>query len=206
MDEGYAMKKKILFIFAGFLIGVIVCYATFEGVTRTGDDKFCLVCHEMTPMGIAYRNDIHGGAGKIGIKAQCVDCHLPHNNVFNYVLTKAKNGIVEGAIHFFGDVDNIDWYTNRAKRDEFVFDDGCLKCHANFENLNQISKKGKQMHEHYLAMQKSGKKIACASCHFDVGHKELRNILNYFKPEYKIYKDEMQKKKEEILKNFKANF
>lgn len=201
------MKKKILsFIFVGFLIGIVVCYLTFEGVSRTGSDKFCIVCHEMTPMVISYQNDVHGGAGKMGIKAQCVDCHMPHNNIFNYIFTKAKNGVVEGAIHFFGDAEHINWHANRVNRDKFVFDDGCLKCHANFKNLPQISSKGKQMHEHYISLQNTKDKIACASCHFDVGHSELRNVLNYFNPEYKIYKEKMEQKKIEILEKFNKNF
>ncbi|MBF6670191.1 NapC/NirT family cytochrome c, partial [Campylobacter sp. RM12327] len=166
MDEAYTMKKKILsFICIGFLIGVVVCYAMYEGVTRTSGEKFCIVCHEMAPMLASYHNDVHGGAGKMGIKAQCVDCHMPHNNIFNYIFTKAKNGVVEGYIHFFKDVDQINWLENRKNRLRFVFDDGCLKCHANFQNLPEISPKGKQMHEHYTSLLNTDKKIGCASCH-----------------------------------------
>lgn len=206
MDEAYAMKKKILsFICVGFLIGVVVCYATYEGVTRTGGDKFCIVCHEMAPMVASYHNDVHGGAGKMGIKAQCVDCHMPHNNIFNYIFTKTKNGVLEGYIHFFGDPKNIDWHSNRARRDEFVFDDGCLKCHVNFQNLPEISPKGKQMHEHYTSLLNTDKKIGCASCHVETGHNGLKNMLNYFNPEYKIYEREMNATRDIVLEKLKKD-
>jgi putative tetraheme cytochrome c len=50
----------------------------------------------MDPMVIAYNYDIHSGNGKTGIKARCVDCHIPHDNIAKYALTKAKNNILEG--------------------------------------------------------------------------------------------------------------
>ena len=49
----------------------------------------------MDPMVIAYNDDVHSGNGKTGIKARCVDCHIPHDNIAKYALTKAKNGILE---------------------------------------------------------------------------------------------------------------
>jgi napC/nirT cytochrome c family protein len=51
-------------------------------------------------MVIAYQDDIHSGKGKTGIKAQCVDCHLPHDNIVKYVYQKAKNGVFNTS-HFF---------------------------------------------------------------------------------------------------------
>lgn len=199
MDESNTMKKFVI-ILIGMFFGVIICWGTYEGITRTGDDKFCVICHEMTPMFLSYRNDVHGGAGDVGFKAECVDCHLPHNNIVNYVYTKARNGVVEGAIHFFGDVENIDWHKNRERKDEFVFDDGCIKCHQNFTNLPNLSHKGKQMHEHYTLLQGTNKQIGCAQCHIEVGHTGLRNTLNYFYPEYEIYDKKAKEQKESLLK------
>ena len=105
------MKKSILisvFIIGGIL-GLIASIGVYYGLALTSGEKFCVVCHEMDPMVIAYSNDVHSGKGKTGVKAQCVDCHLPHDgNIINYIYAKARNGVVEGYIHFFGDVDSID--------------------------------------------------------------------------------------------------
>ena len=123
------MMKKILLLLkenilltglVGIFVGLIFSWVLYEGLHRTSDDKFCVICHEMKPMVAAYNNDPHGGNGKTGIKVTCVTCHLPHDNVFAYILTKARNGVVEGAIHFFGDPDKIDWQANRAKKEHFV--------------------------------------------------------------------------------------
>lgn len=201
------MKKKIFGILCiGALIGVIGCWLAYEGLTRTSDDKFCIVCHEMTPMIISYRNDVHGGVGEVGFKAQCVDCHMPHDNIFNYIYTKAKNGIVEGKIHFFGNVDAIDWHKNRVeRREKFVFDDGCIKCHENYQTLPKLSDTGKRMHEHYVKLKDSGDTISCASCHIETGHHGLNNMLNYFKPQYEIYEKEANATKNRLVEGLKKD-
>ena len=84
--------------------------------------NFCIVCHEMDPVVIAYNYDIHSGNGKTGSKARCVDCHIPHDNIAKYALTKAKNNILEGWVYFFGDHDVIDWHKDIKNLEYFVFD------------------------------------------------------------------------------------
>ncbi|ASM37253.1 cytochrome c3 family protein [Campylobacter sputorum] len=199
------MKKKIFyFILIGLIIGVMGSYTTTIALTKTSSDKFCVVCHEMDPMVASYRHDVHGGKGDLGFKAQCVDCHLPHDSLVNYIYTKAKNGVVEGYIHFFKDVDQINWLENRKNRLRFVFDDGCVKCHQNIYENSKLSPKGLEMHAHYRKVKLGGKEIGCTSCHLEVGHKNLRSVLNYYakEPEYEIYKDKpkMLEEKDKIVK------
>jgi len=196
------MKKRILIAAGaiGVFLGLFGSWVTYEGLHRTSDDKFCIVCHEMAPMVSAYHTDPHGGQGESGFKASCVSCHMPHDNVFNYIYTKAKNGVVEGAIHFFGDVDAIDWHANRKNRDKFVYDDGCISCHSNYKTNAFISPKGQQMHTHYDALLGTDKQIGCASCHVEVGHKGLRTVLNYYKPEYEYYEGKFDAEKEAVEK------
>lgn len=195
------IKSKIFIIgLAGVFIGLLLSLGTYEGLHRTSNDKFCVICHEMDPMVAAYQNDVHGGKGKTGIRVNCVDCHLPHDNVLSYIMTKARNGVVEGAIHFFGNPKDIDWYKNRENRQHFVKDEGCISCHPNFETNGYISKKGHEMHEHYASLKGTDKEIGCASCHNEIGHKGLRSMLNYYKPEYEFYNGKLDKKKEEVQK------
>ena len=199
------MKKKILSSalvigLVGIFIGLICSWVLYEGLHRTSDDRFCAVCHERKPMVAAYHTDVHGGAGKSGIKVNCVTCHLPHDNIFAYIGTKARNGVVEGAIHFFGKPDAIDWQANRVKKDHFVKDEGCISCHTNYTTNVNISEKGRKMHMHYASLQNTDQKIGCASCHAEVGHKGLRSMLNYYQPEYEYYKGKLDKKKDEVEK------
>ena len=95
-------KKIALGVFiAGGAIGMLVSLGIAQMIHMTGDDKFCVSCHVMEPMRDAYLNDIHGGKNRVGVKADCVACHLPHDNVLNYVFRKAYNGATEAAAMVF---------------------------------------------------------------------------------------------------------
>lgn len=193
------MRKNIFVVgLAGIFIGLLIALATYEGIHRTGDDNFCSICHEMRPMVAAYENDVHGGKGKTGIKVSCVNCHLPQDNIFNYIATKAKNGAIEVGIHVFGDPDAIDWQEKRKHRKDFVYDGGCINCHTTFKTNKSISDKGLEMHKHYEKLKNTDKRLACASCHNEIGHTGLRSNLNYYKPEYKFYNGKLDKKRNEI--------
>lgn len=193
------IKKKIpLLLVVGVIIGLVVSYVSYEAITRTATPGFCVLCHEMAPMRASYDQDVHGGKGKTGIKANCVDCHLPHNNLFNYVFTKAKNGASEVGVHFFGNVDAIDWQEHRKERANFVFDDGCIHCHTNYATNEKFSPRALEMHKHYNSLIDTDKKLGCASCHAEIGHKGLNNMLNIYKPEHKLYETGSAKEKERI--------
>lgn len=195
----------LMFVAIGALVGLSLSYLTYYAMDETSDQNFCVVCHEMDPMVIAYRDDVHGGKGRLGARAKCVDCHLPHDYLIKYMFTKARNGLVEGAIHFFGDPDSIDWQKNLKHRQNYVFDNGCLECHTNIldTSLANPPKMAQKMHKHYQSLLGTSKEIKCASCHFDAGHKGLRSVLNYYKPEHSIYEDAMKEKKLELQKNYK---
>lgn len=193
-------KKKLVIItcLAGIFIGLIISLATYEGIHLTSNENFCVSCHEMRPMVSAYHNDVHGGNGKTGIKVDCVTCHLPQDNLFNYITAKAITGTKEVGIHFFGDPENIDWYEKRTHRQDFVYDNGCVSCHGNFETNPNISEQGLKMHEHYSSLLGTDKEVGCASCHIEIGHKGLRTTLNYYKPENEFYNDKFEKEKEAL--------
>lgn len=201
MDEEDAMKKILLWVVIGGFLGLATSYVTYGALKATSDEKFCVVCHEMIPMAIAYRKDVHGGAGKTGIKVDCVDCHLPHDSLVNYIYTKARNGVVEGYKHFFTDDFNKTspyWLANMKHRARYVFDDGCIKCHPNYLTNEQFSKKAIEMHEHYVSLLDTENKIGCASCHLEVGHKGLKTVLQYYSPEFKLYERKAIKEVEKL--------
>lgn len=155
------MKK----IFLGVILGVLLVWAGFWGVKYTGTANFCSTCHVMDFAVTSYQSDPHSGKNRSGIQAQCVSCHLPHDNIANYLLTKAKNGIRELAITATNTKTN--WLEKREHRDSFVYDSGCVSCHL---NLNSSSQKAKQMHEHYTSLKGSKNELKCVSCHITQGH------------------------------------
>lgn len=182
VSEGEIMKKIII---VGIIIGMVLSLGVYKGTKETSTDKFCSICHSMSPMVETYSADIHGGNSASGIKTKCVSCHLPHENLASYFYTKIRNGIVEFTITATGQADSVDWYEKREHRENFVYDSGCLSCHTNIlqktvaKNPKQI-----QMHQHYQSKLSTKNPIKCVSCHIGVGHEGLRSKLNEVKPEY----------------------
>ena len=165
------MKKISFVLLCGIVLGLAIALLAAEMIERTSDKAFCSSCHSMQGVARAYEEDTHGGMNSIGFKARCVDCHLPHNNVFNYVTTKAYNGAKDVLGEIFW-AKSFNWTGNLQKKEEFVYVSGCLTCH----DLNAIHydiPKAFLAHKEYLA----GKVTSCLECHANVGHKNIKEHL-----------------------------
>ena len=62
----------------------------------------------------------------------------------------------------------------RERREQYVFDSGCLHCHANLERGTMASNKAFVAHKPYFLGETSKK---CVTCHQHVGHKDLGSHL-----------------------------
>lgn len=166
--------KKIVFIV--LLLGLGYFGGTWA-VHSTSGDKFCVSCHAWMDESVkAYHSSPHGGAGKLGFKADCTSCHLPHDEFkVKYIFQKAINGVSEVAYMMTHDADKFDWQANRARRAEFVYDSGCLSCHASFSLAG--GEGARQMHALYKQKIDSKDRLSCVSCHKIVGHESLGKIL-----------------------------
>ena len=141
-----------------------------EGFKHTSNAEFCTSCHSMEPFEAAYFEDIHGGNSSHGVQATCTDCHLNHDSASAYFFNKAQTGIHDVWVENFGDLESIDWEGNRAHREEYVYDSGCLSCHNNLENATKGSNKAFVAHHDYFSGEIDNK---CVSCHEHVGHQNL---------------------------------
>lgn len=172
------MKNVILKIILACVFAFVIFFGGNYAMKATGDDKFCVLCHEwMDPFVASYSQSIHGGANKIGFKASCVSCHLPHDSYIKYVFKKGLNGIVEGAVMMFSDADKKDWQNNRKNRQNFVYDSGCMSCHQQILDINSSNRNINDMHDLYANSQSKAEKLHCVSCHKNIGHKNLGKIL-----------------------------
>lgn len=173
--------KKLLLIILGFALFASIL-STFGGhavIKATSDDKFCSSCHTwMDPMVEAYQTDTHGGANSKGLKATCVSCHLPHDSLVKYIFTKGVNGVVEVTSSLTKDAEKMDWQKHREHRESFVYDSGCMSCHADIETTKNQSKAAKGMHAKYSKYKNAEKDpLSCVSCHKNVGHNNLSKII-----------------------------
>lgn len=173
--------KALLMIILGFglFIGIISTFGGHAIIKATSDDKFCSSCHSwMDPMVEAYKTDSHGGINAKGVKATCVACHLPHDSLANYIITKGVNGIVEVTSTLTKDVEEMDWQKHREKRESFVYDSGCMSCHTSIETTINQSEVAKGMHAKYTKYKNAEKDpLSCVTCHKNVGHNNLSKII-----------------------------
>ena len=152
--------------------GYIVTESVIE--TTSGAD-FCQTCHSMEPMVKSYLASPHGGKNDLGIVAECTDCHVSHEKPLAHIATKAKSGIHDFRVEYTQDTGAIDWSAKRQRREEFVFDSGCLTCHDNLERATRKNNKAFVAHKPYFLDETDD---SCVTCHKHIGHAELSNYLN----------------------------
>lgn len=164
----------------GFIFGIVlafgISYAIGAAIKHTGDDEFCGTCHIMDFAIEAYHKDVHGGNNKNGTKAECTDCHLPHDNIVNFLLTKGYKGLHDPISQLINDEEKLDWVGILKMREDFTYSSGCLKCH-DLDAINMEIPKAWQSHRDF----KQGKVKSCIECHKHVGHK---NILVHIKKRF----------------------
>lgn len=158
----------------GVACALVVVLASGFMVETTNTDEFCASCHVMEPFRLAWQESVHGGMNAQGFAAQCVDCHLPHGNFVDYLVTKAITGTSDVMHNLTIDGKNFDWAANsEANRLKFTFDSACKRCHVNL--LSPTMKRGGFMaHRDYI---NGFTKKMCAECHPHVGHKDMMDFV-----------------------------
>lgn len=118
------------------LIGVIVgaglfIFRTSRAYSYLSDDpSACMNCHIMAPQFATWSHSSHRRV------ANCNDCHVPHNNIFNKYFFKAKDGLRHATI-----------FTLR-KEPQVIF--------IRKAGLNVVKKNCERCHE---------QQMACMQCH-----------------------------------------
>jgi nitrate/TMAO reductase-like tetraheme cytochrome c subunit len=69
-------------------LGMVLCGALIGTVRLTDRDEFCLSCHEMA--GAPYQEYLQSShyRNRLGIRAGCADCHLPHDSWLAFAKAK----------------------------------------------------------------------------------------------------------------------
>lgn len=165
------MKKTLLLLLCGILVGLGLALGGAEMIERTSGVEFCASCHSMKAAARAYEADIHGGSNKFGVRAHCADCHLPHDNVFSYLTTKGSNGVEDALGELFW-AKSFDWIGNLHNREAFTYSSGCRKCHDLGTIRYEIPKAYLAHRDYKMGIVKS-----CVHCHQHVGHKDIKGYL-----------------------------
>ncbi len=171
------MKKAFL----GFILGAIVAggIALFSAaqITATNHVSFCASCHEMKVFHETWKVAAHGPDKHRGaVRARCVDCHLPHEGLIKYLITKGMAGMSDFYAHMTGKMATYQEWLEALKDPERkvkVYESGCRECHKELIG-NGVPLKAILAHRAYL-LRETDK--TCISCHSTVGHGNIRAVL-----------------------------
>ena len=161
-----AKKVIILSGLAGFVIAGAAALISAQIIEDTSTPQFCSSCHEMKPMYETWLKGPHGPLGnkRGAVRATCVDCHLPHDNVISYLIAKASSGTKDFLGHILngGYADNPKYWLEKLDESKnYVYVENCKHCHQVLPN-NESHKK--------IKMGKVSDN--CLRCHWYVGHGE----------------------------------
>ena len=175
MEKAKSCKVAVFLALAvGIIAALIVGYIGAEQIHATSTVEFCNSCHEMNIFHEAWAAGPHGPNAKGIIVARCVDCHLPHDSLSNYLIVKTKAGIHDVIAHKTGK--KTEWlklWKNRGPYYHEAYESGCLECHRDIIAPG-IPVKALTAHKTYLAGQSERD---CLDCHYKVGHGDLVQIF-----------------------------
>jgi len=173
----FGKKGWLLGLVFGVILTIMLVLASGFMIDTTNKDVFCASCHIMEPFQESWKLAVHGGNNPQGFAAQCVDCHLPHGNFFEYVMVKGMTGVGDVVQNFYVDGAEVDWQANAEKnRLKFTFESACKHCHHVLIPPG-LSSGGFIAHRSYL---RGTANRTCAECHPHVGHKDMIEIVNQF--------------------------
>lgn len=143
---------------------LIACLWAVDDYTASND--YCESCHVHPQATTSWEKGPHVATSS-GIRADCVDCHLPPSGL-SRITEKAKAGYRDVKGYYFGDPSSIDWEKRSGLEfaTEYTFDSGCLDCHVDLFPVG-ASIKAVDAHIHY---EKNRDQLSCLNCHLDTGH------------------------------------
>lgn len=164
------MNIKLVGI-SGIIVGVIAVWLFSFTLDATSTEIFCLSCHEMEIPKERLVTTQHG-SNRLGIVADCSDCHIPKPLVQKIIRKIKATREVYG--HLTGIINTPEKYeahrdTMRQRELDRMMENNsaeCRYCH-NPGKWVLADQKQKARKDH-KAMQDSGE--TCIECHDDAGH------------------------------------
>lgn len=141
-------KHTLACLAGGFALGVIVLGigAAFNSIS--GSPEFCGTCHAMKGEAASFKESSHKNQ-------QCVECHLPHDNVVVYYVEKGRTGMVDTYHELLRDYPAHIKLSEDARK---TVNDNCLRCHD--ATMGGVHAKAE-------AMDSGGD---CLKCHSRIAH------------------------------------
>ncbi len=170
------MKKIIGFFFPpshwrvpvivlmGFLVGMVAFLLHISRAPSYLSDnpETCINCHIMVPQYATWAHSSHREV------ANCSDCHVPHDNVFNHYYFKAMDGLRHATIFTLRTEPHSIQIHSAGKRS---VQQNCIRCHEDLIAGGTLGNLDKQ-----LVINREDR--TCWDCHRAVPHGEVRSLTS----------------------------
>lgn len=164
-------KGWLWLVLVGAVLGAILLAGTATVMHKTSDSEFCVSCHSMQQPLAEYQGSIHFQNPK-GIRAECADCHVPHQPV-DYLMTKIM-ALKDIYGEMTGKIDTPEKYQahklamaqsvwNTLQKNDSAT---CRSCHS-YAAMDILAQTPEARKQHPVAI-KEGK--TCIDCHKGVAH------------------------------------
>lgn len=143
-----------------FGLGSYIFYVSNAFSYLSDDSRTCVNCHIMAPQ---YATWLHSSHRE---NANCNDCHVPHNNVFNKYFFKAKDGLRHATVFTMRAEPQVIFIKDEGKE---VVQQNCIRCHSHLitdDKLNKVT----QTYSH----ERSDR--TCWECHREVPHGRVNSL------------------------------
>lgn len=148
----------LLAVFLG--VGVYLFYVSKAWSYLSDNPETCVNCHVMAPQYATWQHSAHQRV------AVCNDCHVPHDNVFNKYLFKAKDGMRHATIFTLRKEPQAIMILDAGKG---VVQENCKRCHTPLnEQVSTI--------EATLESVQHGEGKLCWDCHAHTPHGKVRSL------------------------------
>lgn len=164
----FKTNKKWILIFAAGIAFSLLCFIGLNAaMVPVSKSEYCgSKCHEMNTAYRTWELSPHG-ANTMGIRVECIDCHLPSkDNYFTHLTAKAYVGAKDIYKHYFGNEYDIEKLRQKVLKQ--IPNQRCLNCHDNLL-VKPSSSAARIAHIASLANPDVSEN-RCVKCHEDTGH------------------------------------
>ena len=173
MNNKKVLPLTLSGIVALIVTGIVLANGFSYTLEATNSTEFCTSCHSMQWVTAEWKQSIHY-SNKAGVRAQCKDCHVPHETLpkLQAKLLAAKDvwheimGTIDTEKKFKADrwrMANVVWERMAARDSQ-----ECRNCHTQ-EAMDLEEQDSLAAKKHKRAFAKGE---TCIQCHHGVAHRE----------------------------------
>ncbi|WP_447871459.1 NapC/NirT family cytochrome c [Serratia fonticola] len=173
-QAGFEKRRRwgwLWILVIGIVLGAALLAGTATVFHKTSDTAFCVSCHTMQQPLAEYQGSVHFQNAK-GIRAECADCHVPHEPL-DYLWTKIR-AVKDIYGEMTGKIDTPEKYeAHKLAMAQSVWktlkeNDSatCRSCHS-FDAMDITAQRPEARIQHPVAI-KQGE--TCIDCHKGVAH------------------------------------